>query len=270
MPELPEVEVLSSQLKSALTGLKISRIERMHEDLLECPAKILKENLPNRTIRDVGRQGKYVQIVFDDGACLWLHLGMTGQILFRDKPGVYSPYTQLVLSFWGKNQVLIFEDIRKFGRIGYSPCEKLPDFILSLGPDPFTISENLFVENFKTRTGRIKSLLLNQKIVSGLGNIYADESLYRAMIHPNKRACRVKNERLKVLYQKIQEVLGEAIRAGGSSIDDFRHTNGESGRYQNRHRVYGREGKECLGCGRAIRRIVLSGRSSHFCPNCQK
>jgi len=269
MPELPEVQVLSAQLHSLINGLTVSFVRLPHDDLLVQPKEIFESRIPGRKILGVFRKGKFIQIQLEREACLWLHLGMTGSVVCEKDAAAADKTVHLILGFHETGNRLYFRDVRKFGKIVFSDAGE-PEFVRSLGPDPFSMTENNFVERFRFRTGRIKSLLLNQKIVSGLGNIYADESLFRAMVRPQQRAHRIRKKRLKDLYHKICEVLNEAIDSGGSTIDDFRHASGAKGSFQKFHRVYGREGSECLLCGQTIRKIFLSGRSAHFCPSCQR
>lgn len=208
----------------------------------------------------------------DRDVALWFHLGMTGQLLWTRETFERDPHTHVVISFENSSETLVFRDIRKFGSITLTNGrpDSLPAGIQLLGPEPFEMKEKDFVRLFKQRTGRIKSLLLNQRLLAGLGNIYADESLHRAGIDPRRRPHRLKRSVLARLHGSVLETLREAIRHGGSSIDDYRHADGGQGKFQNFHRVYGRAGKPCLDCGNSIRRIMLAGRSASFCSQCQK
>ena len=167
---------------------------------------------------------------------------------------------------------LIFRDVRRFGSIRLTPTEEnaFPEGVKNLGPEPWQCDAKAFASLFKARRSPIKNLLLNQTLVSGLGNIYSDESLYRAGIRPVERAHRITRRRLERLHEALCEVLEEAIRWGGSSIDDYLHADGTRGRFQEFHRVYGRGGEPCRVCGEGIRTVKLAGRTSSFCPQCQK
>jgi formamidopyrimidine-DNA glycosylase len=167
---------------------------------------------------------------------------------------------------------LVFRDIRRFGSIALTPTDEsaFPVGVQNLGPEPWQCDAEEFASLFKARRASIKSLLLNQTLISGLGNIYSDESLYRAGIRPVERACRIARRRLEHLHEVLCKVLEEAIEWGGSSIDDYLHADGTRGRFQEFHRVYGRGGEECRACGERIRTVKLAGRTSSFCPECQK
>ena len=196
---------------------------------------------------------------------------MTGQLLLVESGRPLQPHTHFILSFEGLSTALVYRDPRRFGRIAVTSREEArqPESVRRLGPEPFAWPKEAFSERFKARRGRIKSLLLDQHLLAGLGNIYADESLHRSGIRPSRRAHRIPRRRLMLLHDSICEVLGEAVRHGGSSIDDYVHLDGRKGNFQALHRVYGRAGERCLTCGTAIKRIRLAGRSSYFCPQCQ-
>lgn len=269
MPELPEVETLLRQLKGPLTGSRISKVCIHDGRVLNVPASLCAARLKNQVFEKILRRGKY--LCFDAGSRqLWFHLGMTGRLFLAPESSL--AHTHLGIEFEGCRDRLFFSDPRRFGRVVYHEEGKtlLPEGILLTAPDPLEISADHFVRAFRGRTGRIKSLLLNQRLVSGIGNIYADESLFRAGIRPGKRASMLSRERLKTLYSSVLAVLSEAIKEGGSSIDDYRHLDGKKGGFQDRHRVYGRGGKPCPVCREPVKVAVISGRSSHYCPLCQK
>ena len=195
---------------------------------------------------------------------------MTGQLLWRREREQENRHDHFMIAFEQSEEVLWYRDIRRFGHIFFCrDNDPLPSF-LTFGPDPFEISAGEFVALFEKRSGNIKNLLLNQKILSGLGNIYVNESLYRAGIRPTKPPCRVSRKSMEKLHAAIVEVLSEAIRCGGSSIDDYRHPDGTPGSFQKHHRVYAREGEPCFSCGAVIRKMELAARSSFFCGQCQK
>ncbi len=199
----------------------------------------------------------------DGGAYLTIHLGMTGKLLLGGAPG---KHTHAILTL--DRGVLLYDDSRQFGCIEYSG--KFPPRVARLGPEPLEIAAADFAAGLPGRKTRIKALLLNQKFLRGIGNIYADEALFRAGIHPEARASRIRGERARRLHQAIVEVLTEAIEAGGSSISDYVDAQGRKGFFQFQHRVYQRTGEPCVTCGAKVRRVLVAQRSSHFCPKCQK
>lgn len=272
MPELPEVENLVSELGRTLPGCVISSVKVQNGEILKSPRAWFSKSLLGKSIVRISRRGKFIRMDLTDGLLLWFHLGMTGQLLLGGLPPKLGRHTHLVLSFRDTKQRLYFRDPRRFGQVVLTREgeEAFPSGVKRLGPEPKEWGTEEFVSCLKKRRGRIKNLLLNQRLMAGLGNIYADESLHRAGIHPLRRAERIPRKRLSRLHQAICEVLGEAIRWGGSSIDDYLHLNGEKGRFQEFHKVYGRAGKDCPGCGTPIQRLKLSGRSSAFCPHCQR
>jgi formamidopyrimidine-DNA glycosylase len=272
MPELPEVETLAAQLNRQVAGKKIKRVLFFGGAVLKSPRRILEHEIPGSTVVKISRRGKFLSFQLKPDVSLWFHLGMTGQLFCRPKLPEKDPHLHLVLEFEACEQSLLFRDIRRFGGIFllYGKEAAAPAGLQLLGPEPLDLQEEQFIGLFRTRTGRIKNLLLNQRIMAGLGNIYADESLFRAGIHPKVRSNRLSRPRLAGLLRAVKETLTEAIEHGGSTIDDYIHINGESGKFQNRHRVYGKKGKACIQCGTLIRCIRLAGRSASFCPECQK
>jgi len=272
MPELPEVQTLASQLNRLLEGREIEGAEILNGTLLETPRQELEKNILGKKIIRVLRRGKYLRIDLSEGWTLWFHLGMTGQLLLRLVSEALAPHTHFLLSFAGSNEQLLFRDVRRFGTIAFTPTaeDAFPRGVQNLGPEPEEWDPEAFATLFKTRRGRIKSLLLNQTLVAGLGNIYSDESLYRAGIRPLERAHRIARRRLERLHGAVCEVLEEALQWGGSSIDDYLHADGTRGRFQEFHQVYGRGGEACRACGTKIRTVKLAGRTSSYCPRCQK
>ena len=208
--------------------------------------------LPGRRIEGVRRHGKFIVVDLDQG-CLTIHLGMTGQLRFDREPG---PYTRVVFTL--EDSVLLYDDTRMFGAIecGSTRVDRLgPDALTTLPPAKLR------------RKAHIKAVLLNQSVFSGIGNIYADEALFRAGIKPTARNISV--PRAGKLLAAVDEVLREAIEFRGSSVSDYVDTNGRSGSFQNRHKVYARENLPCVNCGTLIRKIVVGGRGTHYCPKCQ-
>jgi formamidopyrimidine-DNA glycosylase len=210
----------------------------------------------------VRRIGK--QIFFDlDRGLLYIHLGMTGKLLWDARPGKYA---RAVLSL--DRGALVYDDVRQFGRFEYFP--ETPEFLARSGPDALAVSFEEFYRRLRKRSGYIKPLLLNQAFIGGVGNIYADESLFTARIHPRARAHRLSRRRAEELYQSIVATLKLAIEHRGSSISDYVDARGEKGGYQRLHSVYGRAGEPCPRCGAPIKRIVLGQRGTHYCPRCQR
>ena len=263
MPELPEVETVVRTVSPHLTGrlvrgARFSSRFVLREDPIETARR-----LEGRTISVVRRHGKFIVLELSGGLTLAIHLGMTGKLLWD---GVEGPYTRAVFELDAGR--LLYDDIRQFGRIELA--ERLPERIERLGPDALLTSEAEFAAILRGRRGRIKPLLLNQAFLRGLGNIYVDEALFRARIHPLAAAERLSPMRVRRLYRAIQEVLRTAIERGGSSISDYVDAEGRPGSFQELHRVYGREGAPCAECGTPIRRTVVAQRGTHYCPRCQR
>ena len=213
-------------------------------------------------VQSVRRHGKNILIALDVGI-LAVHLGMTGKLLIDAET---TPHTRALLTL--DQGVLLYDDIRQFGRISWS--EGLPRHLEQLGPDALSITSFELAAILKPRRSRIKPLLLNQKFLRGMGNIYCDEALFRAGIHPRALASRLSHARITQLHLAIQDVLTLAIEKGGSSISDYVDTEGRKGSFQLFHQVYGKEGEPCMRCATPIRRIVVAQRGTHFCPKCQK
>ena len=292
MPELPEVETVARGLNKQITGDVVESVWiGSKKQPLKSSARLIAGTLEGKRIARVHRAGKH--IVFDlegstealpsngkrrangnpkrrrasqdDQKAQWIvHLGMTGRLLVSEPSADIAKHTHLIAQL-ASGRELRFVDPRMFGKLsvhsgGFDPG----------GTEPLEISEEKFLSLFRGRKTPIKSALLNQKLLRGVGNIYADESLFRAGIRPRRRASTITRQRLAKLHQAVAEVLREAIEQGGSSISDYVDSDGQEGFFQLRHRVYGREGEPCLVCGSAIHRVVLAGRSSHYCADCQK
>lgn len=272
MPELPEVETLAREFQKKLPGQTVSAVFVFRKTrVFKISSEILQKELPGKRIEGVSRRGKFLVLNLRGGSFLTFHLGMTGRLVWAAEAGKDDPHLHLGLEFEGIPEKLLFRDIRRFGSIHFwTKAGPEPAGIKRLGEDPFKIAAAEFIKIFKSRKGRIKSLLLNQTLVAGLGNIYADESLFRSGLDPRRRPFRIPGAKLGTLCLAVHEVLKEAIRSGGSSIDDYVRSDGSAGGFQKHHRVYGKAGSACGSCGTAIRRIVLGGRSSFFCPKCQQ
>jgi formamidopyrimidine-DNA glycosylase len=263
MPELPEVETVVRSI-APLVGWRIVTAEfRCLRVLRGGDPDAMAARLAGRKIEAIRRYGKFIVVSIEGGGYLTVHLGMTGRLLLGAEPG---KHTHAIFTF--DRGLLLYDDSRQFGRLQFS--ELFPERISRLGPEPLEVPPADFAAALRRRTTRIKALLLNQDFLRGVGNIYADEALFRAGIHPLTPASRLRGERAKRLLDATREVLTEAIAAGGSSISDYVDAQGRQGFFQISHRVYGRAGEPCLTCGNPIRRILVAQRSSHYCPRCQK
>jgi formamidopyrimidine-DNA glycosylase len=259
VPELPEVETVVRSLAPHLPGRRIVTAEFRSKIVTPGNRRTLAKRLEGRTIREIRRRGKFIVITLDQGT-LSVHLGMTGRLLLDASSG---PYTHGVITF--DEGVLLYDDPRQFGRIEWNPAR-----IDQLGPEPLEISLEDFRTRLRARKSQVKPLLLNQRFLAGLGNIYVDEALFASGIHPLAIASRVTAARAAKLHQAIRETLTLAIQHRGSSISDYVDADGAKGDFQVLHRVYGREGEACLRCGGPIKKIVVTQRGTHFCPRCQK
>jgi formamidopyrimidine-DNA glycosylase len=262
MPELPEVETVVRSLSGILPGARILGAEFGSRFVTPGNRKALARRLAGRTIRTIRRHGKFIVIELDSGV-LVIHLGMTGKLLM-DAPRGPHAYGVFHLD----RGDLIYDDPRQFGRIEWGAS--LPARVARLGPDPLDVSFEEFWRELKRRRSAVKPLLLNQRFLRGVGNIYADEALHQARMHPKALSSRISRERALRLYQAIIETLRLAIEHRGSSISDYVDAEGARGWFQVLHRVYGKEGEPCPECGTPIRRILIAQRSTHFCPRCQR
>ncbi len=263
MPELPEVETVTRSI-APLVGRRIMSAEiRATRVLRGGDAEVLAGRLQGACILGVKRYGKFILVSIEGGGYLVIHLGMTGRLLLGGPPG---KHTHAVLTL--DRGVLLYDDSRQFGCLEF--YEEFPPRVARLGPEPLEVSFEDFAAALKRRKSRIKALLLNQGFLRGLGNIYADEALFRAGIHPQAMAYRLRGDRPRKLFDAIGAVLTEAIAAGGSSISDYVDAEGRKGFFQLNHRVYQRTGEPCVTCKTPIRRLLVAQRSSHFCPKCQK
>ncbi|MBV8817991.1 MAG: bifunctional DNA-formamidopyrimidine glycosylase/DNA-(apurinic or apyrimidinic site) lyase, partial [Acidobacteriaceae bacterium] len=222
----------------------------------------LTSRLRGQLVRSVTRHGKFIIVELDNGS-LSIHLGMTGKLLLDAPAGKYARAV-----FELDQGVLVYDDIRHFGRIEWSPA--LLDRAQELGPDALSIPLDDFLTRLKKRHAQIKPLLLNQSFLRGMGNIYTDEALFAARIHPKAIASKLSRDRATRLHAAMVSILATAIRMKGSSISDYVDAEGRKGTFQQQHQVYGREGARCLMCNSRVRRIVLGSRGTHYCPNCQR
>src|SRR5436190_7032135 len=281
MPELPEVETVARGLRQAILGRRILSVTLGTTDLIDDPAA-LAQQLPGRQIEAVERYGKFMLLRLSavneetraatngDAApvSLLVHLGMTGQIAPSPAGQPLEKHTHVCLLL-DDGRELRYTDARRFGRIAYLTKELLAEELAGFGADPLEVSKEEFANRICGRRARIKALLLDQSVLRGVGNIYADESLWKAMIHPARLGANLSRKQTETLRRVLQDILRKAIVLRGSSISDFLDAKGEPGEYQRHHQAYGREGKNCYRCKTPIRRAIVAGRSSYFCPRCQ-
>lgn len=264
MPELPEVETFARQLKSALVGKKIIAVDlRWNRTLAEPSPKKFKEQIQGQRIMGVGRRAKFLIIQLTDYSLL-IHLRMSGDLLVRDSTIAPNRHDRLIIKLSG-NRSLVFNDTRKFGRVWFT---KDAEAVLGkLGPEPFSrgFTPEWLYRALKHRKRQLKPLLLDQTFIAGLGNIYTDEALHIAKLHPLAVSNSMTNKQVAALHAAIRKVLKEGIRRNGASID-WVYRGGE---FQHFFRVYDREGQPCPVCGTEIRRIVVGQRGTHICPQCQ-
>ncbi len=281
MPELPEVETVARGLQESIAGRRILSVRLGKTDFIDDPAAV-EQHVPGRRIETVERYGKFMLLRLSaranasgdsenggaEAASLLVHLGMTGQLAPCPAAQPSAKHTHVWFGL-DDGRELRYTDPRRFGRMAYLTVAPLAEELAAFGADPLLVSAEEFASRIRSRNAQIKALLLDQSVLRGVGNIYADESLWRAKIHPARRGAELSKKQALVLRRVLQDVLRKAILARGSSISDFLDAEGQPGEYQRHHRAYGREGKRCYRCGAAIRRVIVAGRSSYFCPKCQ-
>jgi formamidopyrimidine-DNA glycosylase len=274
MPELPEVETVARGLRAVLPGRRILSVRLGKTDFIEDPPAV-EQLLPGLQIADVRRHGKFLLFNFESSngiatdELLMIHLGMTGKLVTHHPDEPVAPHTHVFLAL-DDGRELRYTDVRRFGQIRIIGGDKRAAFLGKTGIDPLEATEDEFRAALLGRRTRIKALLLDQHVMGGMGNIYTDESLWRARIHPKRLGANLRDDEIRKLYRAVREVLTDAIRLRGSSVSDYVDSDGKRGGFQRRHRVYQRKGKKCFRCGTLIRRAIVAGRSSHFCPGCQR
>ncbi len=272
MPELPEVETVRRGLAAQITGRTFTGISFLEwPRTIEAPApEELTRRIAGRRVVAVRRRAKLLLVALDNDEALTIHLRMTGQVTIAPHDAPRDRFERVALAFADGDE-LRFSDIRRFGRIALYDRDALAARFRDLGPEPLgeDWARDDFVAALARRRTRLKPLLLDQSFLAGLGNIYVDESLFRAGLHPLTLAAEVTPSQAARLHATIREVLGEAIASGGTTFSNYRDAFGNEGDYFERRRVYGRTDEPCPTCGTAIARIVVGGRGTHFCPDCQ-
>ena len=274
MPELPEVETVKKTLEKSLVGLTITGVDIKMPKIIREPApEVFAHSATGKKITRLGRRGKYLLIHLAGGSVLVFHLRMTGRLVYAgaDAP---SPRHTHVIFHLSNGHELRFADTRQFGRVMLAPARELDRVkgLKDLGPEPLgrDFTRGFLRREIKRKRVRLKSLLLDQTFIAGLGNIYADETLHRCRLHPERIAGTLSTREVASLHRSIIDVLKEGIANRGTSMRDYVDGDGREGNYQTLLRVYNREGQCCPHCGTAIARIKVGGRSSYFCPICQK
>ncbi|MCX8015760.1 MAG: bifunctional DNA-formamidopyrimidine glycosylase/DNA-(apurinic or apyrimidinic site) lyase [Patescibacteria group bacterium] len=289
MPELPEVETIVNDLKKILLKRRIVDVWTDTKKLIKQPDfEIFKKQVKGLLIKNIRRRGKNILIDLSNDLTLLIHQKLTGHLLYgkwsiqKNKAiplihgALEDPMNNFihVVFYLDNNYQLALSDLRKFAKIILAKTDEIENLkeIKEIGPDP--LDKNFDFETFKKaikkQRGKIKQVLMEQKVIAGIGNIYSDEILWWAKIHPLRTTASLTDEELKKLYHYTLEVLKTAIKARGSSVSDYRDPKGEKGSYDQIRRVYRRENQKCYRCGTLIKRIKIGGRSSCFCPNCQK
>jgi formamidopyrimidine-DNA glycosylase len=290
VPELPEVEVTRRRIAPLLLGRRIASVETTRDSyfFLTKPSK-LRRLLPGRTAVALDRQGKYLVVTLDSRVRLVLHLGMTGQLfgdgatsvrllsataraaLRPEEQPAFRPdvHTHLRLRFSDGAPDVLFRDVRKFGKVFLMTEGEVNPRLAKLGVDALRATSRDVFPLLRRRHTAIKNVLLDQSVIAGVGNIYADEALFLAAVRPRRRASRVTRGECERIIQALQEVLQRSIETGGSSISDYLAPDGNDGAYQDERRVYARAGEACPRCNGRVRRIVIGQRSAHFCARCQ-
>ena len=273
MPELPEVETVVRGLRAVLPGRRILTVRLGKTNFIEDPAA-LERDLPGSRVTGVRRHGKFIVVELDasnrgsSSFSLLIHLGMTGQIVVGPLEAPVAPHTHVFFAL-DDGREFRYTDVRRFGKMRLLSAGAQGTALGKLGLDPLEATQAEFFALVRSRRARIKALLLDQRVLRGMGNIYTDESLWRARISPKRLGVNLKDEELRRLHRAMLHVLNEAIRMRGSSVSDYVDSEGRRGSFQQRHKVYQRKGKKCFRCGGLIRRAIVAGRSSYFCPRCQ-
>ena len=271
MPELPEVETTKEGIRPFLEGKKIDQCLVQRFDLRQPIPKDLQSRAENKIVERVSRRQKYILIHLSNAQVILIHLGMSGRMRVEAVGSALKKHDHVIFIV-GKKQI-VFQDPRRFGLVTLCPEDSLDQHALlkDLGPEPFSdeFSDDYFKAQLAKRKSPIKVALLDQKLISGVGNIYASEALFAAKISPSRPAYTLKMKEIKALRQQILSILAKAIESGGSSLRDYRQVDEKTGYFQFSFAVYGREKEPCLVCSTPIQRLLQTGRSTFFCPSCQ-
>ena len=266
MPELPEVETIKRELEKAVLGKKINEVCVHHPTVIRQPSvDKFKKGLAGASFKKILRKAKVLILELSNGKSLVIHLKMTGQLVY---PG--DGKKSRVSFRLDDGKTLDFNDQRLFAELRLMDDWRSLKFIQGLGPEPFNLSLQQFKAMLDKKKTKIKPLLMDQTFISGIGNLYAAETLFRAKIHPGKPASSLSDKEKAALFKEIKDTLNEAIHHKGSSVDQYVQLSGQPGDYVKHHKVYDRERKPCLVCKTPIKRIALGGRGTYFCPKCQK
>jgi formamidopyrimidine-DNA glycosylase len=289
MPELPEVETIVLDLRKKVLGRTFIDVWSDFKKMIKRPKDFeeFKKEIKGKKIEKIWRRGKNILFDLSEDKTLLIHQKLTGHLLLGKwelekgewqakipGPLAEDPMNRFLhLMFWlDDGRMLALSDLRKFAKVELLDQEELKKELSSFGPEPlekdFTFEK--FKKCFENKKGKIKQVLMDQTVIAGIGNIYSDEILWMAKIHPFKEVKRLSDQELKKIYEAMREILPKAIEVGGESISDFRRVSGEKGGFDPLRKVYRREGEKCSRCGTIIKRIKLAGRSAHFCPSCQK
>lgn len=267
MPELPEVQTVVNTLRPRVRGRTIREVRLTRDDVLTPPGVDFARLVAGRTVAEISRRAKRIVFTLDNGQRFYIHLGMSGRLTVQSPADPVPRHTHLLIGLDAQPATeLRFTDPRRFGGIWW--LGDAPDDAL-VGPEPLTVRPAQLAKRLARTTRAVKNALLDQAVIAGLGNIYVDESLFAAGIHPLTPANRLTVEQVNRLNRAIKTTLRRALRHRGSTLRDYRDADGNSGGFQSLHRVYGREGERCRTCRATIERIVLGGRSTHFCASCQ-
>lgn len=274
MPELPEVETVRRGLSPLVIGRVIQSVDIQLSRLIKYPSPAeFVALLTGQTIVSLGRRGKYLLLKLGNGMVVVIHLRMTGRLYYRSADEPPDSYTRVVF-FLDNGDRLVFADTRTLGTLCAMQESELHHIhgLSSMGPEPLSdqFTVDYLVKTLGQRKGKVKSLLLNQELIGGLGNIYVDESLSIAGIHPERTGGSLSQDEVKRLFQSINQVIEDALSHQGTTFRDYRDSSGHEGAHQHHLRVYGRKGEKCSCCGTAIVRTEVGGRGTHFCPECQQ
>ena len=285
MPELPEVETTVNYLKKRIVGKRIIDVWSDWNKLIKKPAtfRCFREKIKNKKIIGIKRKGKNIIFTLSGKMSLLIHQKLTGHLLYgvwKKENGCWQAGKNLfnrdsankfihLVFFLDNGKQIVLSDARKFAKIELSSTKDIENKLLSLGPDPLKISFSEFKKKFLLSRKKIKAALMDQEIISGVGNIYSDEALFAAAINPLRQVFSLSDAELKKLYFSLQEILKKGIKMNGASVSDYRKPDGSKGSFDKIIKVYRRQGKSCPCCNTTIKAVKISGRTAHYCPTCQ-